>query len=82
MRFNTQINIDFKNLEEMLMHRDIPRDGHTRLVMNDKTVYALTGKHFYDDRRQTYFGHPIIEDYSCDIGEIIILVNFEEMVEN
>lgn len=78
MRCNTKISIDFTPLNTMLDSCDnIPYDGNTRLAMNNKTVYTLTGKYFYDDRRQTYYGFKIIQDEDLDIGEVIILVNIE-----
>ena len=47
--------------------------------MNNNTVYALTGKYFYDDRIQTYRGFKIIQDEHLNVGEVIILVNYERM---
>lgn len=80
MKCNTNICIDFTILDNTLASYDnIPRDGNTRLAMNDKTVYKLTGHHFYDDRLQTYYGFQIIQDEDLDIGEVIILVNYERM---
>ena len=80
MRCKTCISIDFTILDNTLeSYDDIPRDGNTRLAMNDKTIYKLTGHHFYDDRRQTYYGFQIIQDEDLDIGEVIILVNYERM---
>lgn len=80
MKCNTNICIDFTTLDNTLASYDnIPRDGNTRLAMNDKTVYKLTGHHFYDDRLQTYYGFQIIQDEDLDIGEVIILVNYERM---
>lgn len=80
MRCKTYISIDFTILDNTLeSYDDIPRDGNTRLAMNDKTIYKLTGHHFYDDRRQTYYGFQIIQDEDLDIGEVIILVNYERM---
>lgn len=80
MKCNTNICIDFTTLDNTLASYDnIPRDGNTRLAMNDKTVYKLTGRHFYDDRLQTYYGFQIIQDEDLDIGEVIILVNYERM---
>ena len=81
MQLDTNIEINFKELEKMLTEHAIPHDGHTKLAMNDYTVHVLTGKHFYDDRRQTYFGYPIIEDSWCRVGEIIVLVNYERFRE-
>ena len=77
MRLDTNIKIDFSILDSILEEHAIPSDGHTRLAMNDYTVHALTGKHFWQDRRQTYFGYQIIEDSWCAVGEVIILVNYE-----
>lgn len=80
MKCNTNIHIDFTILDNTLeSYDDIPRDGNTRLAMNDKTIYKLTGHHFYDDRFQTYYGFQIIQDEYLDIGEVIILVNYERM---
>lgn len=79
MRLNTKIQIDFDLLNNVLMSKNIPRDGNTRLAMNDRTIYQLTGHHFYDDRLQTYYGFQIIQDEDLDIGEVIILVNYERM---
>ena len=80
MKCNTNIYIDFTMLNNTLeSYDDIPRDGNTRLAMNDKTIYQLTGHHFYDDRRQTYCGFQIIQNEDLDIGEVIILVNYERM---
>ena len=80
MRCKTCISIDFTILDNTLeSYDDIPRDGNTRLAMNDKTIYQLTGHHFYDDRRQTYYGFKIIQDEGLDVGEVIILVNYERM---
>lgn len=80
MKCNTNICIDFTILDNTLASYDnIPRDGNTRLAMNDKTVYKLTGHHFYNDRLQTYYGFQIIQDEDLDIGEVIILVNYERM---
>ena len=77
MRLNTEIQIDFKILKDILLSGNVPHDGNTCLAMNDKTIYTLTGHHFYDDRRQTYYGFKIIQDENLDIGEVIILVNYE-----
>lgn len=77
MRLNTKIIIDFNDLNKMLEEHAIPHDGFSRLMMNDYTVHSLTGKHFYDDRRQSYYGFPIIECYDCAVGEVILLVNYE-----
>ena len=77
MILNTNIEINFEELDKMLTERAIPSDGHTRLAMNDYTVHALTGKHFWQDRRQTYYGYSIIEDSWCRVGEIVVLVNYE-----
>ena len=80
MKYNTNISINFTTLDNTLeSHRDIPRDGNTRLAMNDRTIYQLTGHHFYDDRLQTYYGFQIIQDEDLDVGEVIILVNYERM---
>ena len=79
MRLPTNILINFEALNTMLNNPTIPRDGTTRLMMNDYTVHILTGKHFYDDRRQTYRGYPIIEGYDCAVGEVIVLVNYEKV---
>ena len=80
MKCNMNICIDFTILNNTLeSYDDIPRDGNTRLAMNDKTIYQLTGHHFYDDRRQTYYGFRIIQNEDLDIGEVIILVNYERM---
>ena len=80
MKCNTNICIDFTILDNTLeSYDDIPRDGNTRLAMNDKTIYQLTGHHFYDDRRQMYYGFQIIQNEDLDIGEVIILVNYERM---
>lgn len=81
MRCKTCISIDFTILDNTLKsYDDIPRDGNTRLAMNDKTIYKLTGHHFYDDRRQTYYGFQIIQDEDLEIGEVIILVNYERCI--
>lgn len=77
MRLPTNVLINFGSLDKMLEEFAIPRDGNTRLMMNDYTVHALTGKHFYDDRRQTYFGFQIIEGRECAVGEVVVLVNYE-----
>lgn len=80
MKCNTNICIDFAILDNTLeSYDDIPRDGNTRLAMNDKTIYQLTGHCFYDNRRQTYYGFQIIQNEDLDIGEVIILVNYERM---
>lgn len=80
MRLDTNISIDFTSLNTMLDPcNNIPRDGNTRLAMNNNTVYALTGKYFYDDRIQTYHGFKIIQDEYLNVGEVIILVNYERM---
>lgn len=79
MYLKTQVNVDFAPLDNLLDSMDIPRDGHTKLMMNNNTVRALTGKCFYDDRRQTYHGFEIIEGYDCGVGEVIVLVNYESM---
>ena len=79
MFLKTQITIDFEPLNELIQSGRLPSDGNTRLMMNDNTVYALTGKHFLDDRLQTYHGIRIIENATCDIGEIVVLVNYEFM---
>ena len=51
MKCNMNICIDFTILNNTLeSYDDIPRDGNTCLAMNDKTIYQLTGHHFYDDR--------------------------------
>lgn len=81
MRCKTCISIDFTILDNTLeSYDDIPRDGNTRLAMNDRTIYQLTGHHFYDDRLQTYYGFQIIQDEDLDIGEVIILVNYERCI--
>lgn len=77
MLLDTNIKIDFDELDKMLAEHSIPRDGHTKLAMNDYTVHVLTGKHFWQDRRRTYFGFEIIEDSWCKVGEIVVLVNYE-----
>lgn len=80
MKCNTNICIDFTMLDNtLLLYDGIPRDGNTCLAMNDKTIYKLTGHHFYDDRRQMYYGFRIIQNEDLDIGEVIILVNYERM---
>ena len=77
MRLDTEIKINFNALDAMLTESTIPRDGTTHLMMNDNTVSCLTGKHFYDNRRQIYHGYPIIQNESCALGEVILLVNYE-----
>lgn len=79
MFLKTQINIDFEPLNELIQSGNLPTDANTRLMMNDTTVYALTGKHFYEDRMQSHHGFRIVENASCDVGEVIILVNYELM---
>lgn len=81
MKCKTNISIDFTSLDTMLesLVGNIPRDGNTHLAMNDNTIYQLTGHHFYDNRLQTYYGFQIIQDEDLDIGEVIILVNYERM---
>lgn len=80
MKCNTNICIDFTMLYNALeSYDDIPRDGNTCLAMNDNTIYQLTGHHFYDDRHQTYYGFKIIQNEYLDIGEVVILVNYERM---
>ena len=47
MKCNTNIYIDFTILDNTSeSYDDIPRDGNTRLAMNDRTIYQLTGHHF------------------------------------
>jgi hypothetical protein len=82
MLLPTNIITDFQDLNTMLEEHNIPCDGHTKLAMNDYTVHALTGKHFYQDRRQTYYGFSIIEDSWCSVGEVIVLVNYEYFRRN
>jgi hypothetical protein len=77
MLLPTNITTNFQDLDAMLLDHAIPRDGHTKLAMNDYTVHTLTGKHFYENRRQTYYGYPIIEDSWCSVGEVVVLVNYE-----
>lgn len=80
MKCKTFLSIDFTILNNTLeSYDDIPRDGNTRLAMNDRTICQLTGLHFYDDRLQTYYGFQIIQDEDLDIGEVVILVNYERM---
>ena len=82
MKLNTEIVVDFKPLDKLLSKHEIPRDGYSRLMMNDNTVYALTGKHFYDVRRQTYYGFEIVQNQECAVGEVIVLVDYERIVRD
>ena len=75
MYLNTEIDIDFTQLDELIESHNLPRDGYTHLMMNDYTLYALTGKHFYDDRHQTYYGYEILEGRYLRVGEVVVLVN-------
>lgn len=81
MYLNTEIKIDFTPLNELIESHKLPRDGYTHFMMNDYTVHALTGKHFYDDRRQTYYGYEILEGRYCKVGEVVVLANYEKMKE-
>lgn len=75
MILDTSISIDKSSLVRILEEEHLPYG--TRLMASDTTVSALTGKHFYDVRCQTFMGYPIIEDHNCALGEVIILVNYE-----
>ena len=79
MLLKTKVEIDSTPLNGLLTIGLIPHDGNTRLMMNNQTVHALTGKYFYDDRRQTYNGFKIIQDENCSLGEVVILVDYEYM---
>lgn len=82
MRLSTNISMDFNDLDAILADHTIPCDGFSRLMMNDYTVHCLTGKHFYEDRKQSYYGFPIIEEPWCAVGEVIVLVNYERFRED
>lgn len=79
MRLNTEIVVDFKPLDKLLSAHEIPRDGYTRLMMSDDTIYALTGRHFCDDRSQTCYGFEIVQNNRCAAGEVVVLVDYERM---
>lgn len=81
MYLKTEIEVDFDPLDELIKSHKLPRDGYTHLMMNDYTVHALTGKHFYDDRLQTYYGYRIIEGRDCRVGEVVVLVNYDSMAK-
>lgn len=49
---------------------------HTRLMMSDITLNAISCKHFFDDRTPSYRGIKIIQDESLPYGEVVILTQF------
>lgn len=69
------ISLNKTGFERMieLLKVDKSFNNYTRLLINNKTIYQLTGSYFHDDRKQTYQGIPFIQDETLEYGEVIVL---------
>lgn len=81
MTLDTKVTINPEKLNNLLESDNFPLDDHTRLVMSDDIVCALTDWHFYEKPFQVYCGCKIIQDERVPLGDVIILVNYENLME-
>ena len=71
---SNEFSINMLNNMIKQVKRSLKYNKNTRLMMNDTTVKVITGKHFYDDKLQSYENISIVESCDLEYGEVIVLI--------